>query len=347
LPVGIDTVGSRTLVGFNDEMRTEVEMLAVGKVIEGSAKLEVGIGTTIDRETLTDGSKILVGITDGNTSVPLADGTPTVRDTLTDGSATLREIVGMTSVSEVLRVGNKSVVGTIDGNPSVALADGTTTEREILIVGSTRLVGTNDGTKIDEVFKVGIGIEIGGNVSEGRVITTEVLGDGATVGISTDRVVIPGAVTFGEGTGTESDTVGQGMADDELKTGTVMLGDGPIDSSGRVDTPPVGTKDKVGLIGIPIDSSGRVDKPPVGKRDKVGLIGIPIDTEGEGKTGRLKLGRPVPTGSSVDKDTEGVMEKPIDGRGMLDGRTQLTFCASARPRRPIARIELSRIIVEP
>jgi hypothetical protein len=318
LPIGIDRVGSKTLVGFNDKMRLGVEILAFGKVSEGSAKLDVRVGTTIEREMLTDGSKTLVVTTEGNTIVPLADGTPIVRDTLTDGSATLvGVIVEMTSVREALSVGINPVVGTIDGNPSVPLADGTMTGREILIVGSGRLVVKSDGTKIDEMFKVGMGIEIGGNgVSDGRVTTIEVFGDGATVGMSMDRVVVPGA-------GIESDAVGEGIADDELKNGTVMLGAGPMDSSGRVDT------------------------PPVGKRGKVGLIEIPIDTEGEGRTGRLKLGKPVPVGSSMDKDTERVTGRPVDGRGMLDGRTQLTFCASARPRRPMARLFFSRIIVEP
>jgi hypothetical protein len=226
--------------------------------------------------------------------------------------------VGMTIERETLTVGGTMLVGMKDGNTSVALTDGATTEREALIVGSTRLVGTRDGTTIDELFKVGIEteIEIGGSgVSEGSTIAVEMLSDGATVGSLMDTVDPPGTEMFSEGTGIDSEVVGQGEADDGSKSGTVMLGAGTRDGLGRVDT------------------------PPVGKRGKVGATEIPIDAEGVGRIGRLKLGISVTTGGLVGNSSEGLMDRPIDGRGMLDGRTQLAFCASARPRRPTAIIE--------
>lgn len=146
-------------------------------------------------------------------------------------------------------------------------------------------------------------------------MAVEMLSDGATIGSLMDRVRVPGAEMFSEGTEIDSEAVGQGEADEGSKSGTVMLG-------GRTR-----------------DGLGRVDTPPVRKRGKVGVIEIPIDAEGVGRTGRLKLGRSVPTGSSVGNNTEGLTDMPIDGRGMLDGRTQLAFCASTRPRRPTAITE--------
>lgn len=90
----------------------------------------------------------------------------------------------------------------------------------------------------------------------------------------------------------------------------------------------------------------RLDTTPVGKKGREGCIGIPFDIEGVGRIGRLGIGSPVPTGSSIDCNSEGLIERPIDGRGMLDGGAQLAFCASAKPTRPMARIEASRIILK-
>lgn len=240
LPIGADIVGSTTLVGLKDGMRTDVEMLTVGRGSEGSARVDVGIGTTIESEILADGRTALVGTIDGNISVALTDGTIIVRVTLRDGSATLvGEMVGTTIVRETLSVGRMMLVGAIDGNPSVALAGGMMIEREILTDGGTRFVGTIGGTTIDEMFRVGmgtemggngvsegsvimvemfrvgIGIEIGGNdVSEGRVIAVEIFNDGATIGSPVDREGIPGADAFNKGIGIETDAVGQGKAED-------------------------------------------------------------------------------------------------------------------------------------
>jgi hypothetical protein len=258
LPTGIESVGKISLVGFAEERGMDVEMLAIGRVSEGSPKLDVGIGTTIEREILADGRTILVGIIDGNTSVTLTDGTTTEREMLIVGSTRLvGAIIGMTIELEILTGGRAMLVGTKDGNTSVALTDGATTEREILIVGSTRLVGTRDGTTIDEMFNVGteLEIEIGGSgVNEGSTMTVEMLSDGAPVGSAIDGVGIPGTEMFSEGTGSDNEAVGQGKADEGSKNGMVMLGTGARDGSGRVDKPPVGKGGRVGTTETAVDA---------------------------------------------------------------------------------------------
>ena len=258
-------------------------------------------------------------MTDGRTTLVGKCGTTTEREMLTVGSIRLvGTTVGMTIERETLTVGGTMLVGMKDGNTSVALTDGATTERETLIVESTRLVGTRDGTTIDEMFRVGIEteVEIGGSgVSEGSTIAVEMLSNEATVESVMNCVGIPGTELFSEETGIDSGAVGQGEADEGSKSGTVMLGAGTRDVPGRVDT------------------------PPVEKRGKVGATEIPVDVERVERIGRLKLGRSVPPGSSVGNNAEGLMDRSIDGRGMLDGRTQLAFCDSARPRRPTAIIE--------